>query len=62
MPEPTQSVVELEEILHSYTTIFLVFDAVFFAMLLAGVILLIRFAKSKKRLQESKSFRNPLQI
>ena len=56
MPQPTQSVVELEEILHNYTTIFLVFDAVFFAMLSADVLLLIRFAKSKKRLQESNEY------
>lgn len=48
-----QYISELEEILHSYTTIFLVFDIVFFIMLLAGVILLIHFAKSKKKLKES---------
>ena len=56
MPEPTQTISELEEIIQSYTTIFLVFDMVFFAMLIAGVLLLIRFAKSKKKLKESNEY------
>lgn len=57
MSEPAaQSLAELEEILHGYTTIFLVFDVVFFAMLFAGVILLIHFVKSKKKLKESNEY------
>ena len=51
-----QYISELEEILHSYTTIFLVFDIVFFVMLLTGMILFIHFTKSKKKLKESNEY------
>lgn len=56
MPETAQNIEELEEILHGYTTIFLVFDVVFFAMLFAGVLLVIHFIKSKKKLKESNEY------
>lgn len=56
MQEPTQNIAEMEKIIQSYTTIFLVFDIVFFAMIFAGVILLIHFIKSKKNLQDSNEY------
>lgn len=56
MPEPASTVLELEEIISRYTTYFIFFDIVFFALLIAGVILLIHFAKSKKKLKESNDY------
>ena len=56
MPEPATTVLELEEIIQRYTTYFIFFDIVFFVLLLAGVILLIHFAKSKKKLKESNEY------
>lgn len=56
MPEPDSTVLELEEIISRYTTYFIFFDIVFFALLIAGVILLIHFAKSKKKLKESNDY------
>ena len=56
MPEPATSIQELEEIVQHYTTYFIVFDIIFFAMLFAGIVLLIHFAKSKKKLKESNEY------
>ena len=39
MPEPTGTVLELEEIISRYTTYFIFFDIVFFAFLIAVVFL-----------------------
>ena len=36
MPEPDSTVLELEEIISRYTTYFIFFDIVFFALLIAG--------------------------
>lgn len=47
---------KLEAIIQNYITYFLVFDIVFFVMLISGIILLIRFLKSKKNLNESNEF------
>ncbi len=56
MPEPASTLLELEEIIQRYTTYFIFFDIIFFVMLFAGVILLIHFAKSKKKLKESNEY------
>lgn len=56
MPEPATTVLELEEIIQRYTTYFIFFDIVFFVFLIAGVILLIHFVKSKKKLNESNEY------
>lgn len=47
---------ELEAIIHSYTVIFVIFDVTFFAMLLLGLGLLIRYLKSKKKLHDSNEY------
>ena len=44
MPEPTGTVLELEEIISRYTTDFIFFDIVFFAILLAAVFIQITSA------------------
>lgn len=49
----TQTVEELEDIIRNYITYFIVFDILFFAVLFASVLLLIRFLKSKKSLKDS---------
>lgn len=56
MPQPTQDISELELIIQNYTTYFIVFDVVFFVMLVAGVIFLIHFIKSRKKLKESTEY------
>ena len=43
----SQKIAELESIIHDYTVIFLIFDALFFVLLLGGVILAIKFIKEK---------------
>ena len=45
-----------ENIIHKYTTFFIVFDIIFFLFILAGVLILIRFLKSKKNLQDSNEY------
>lgn len=52
MPD-AQTIAELEGIIRSYTTFFLIFDAVFFALIVLVVCLAINFFKSKKNLRES---------
>ena len=56
MPESETTILELEAIIQRYTTYFLFFDIVFAIFLLGGVILLIHFAKSRKKLKESKEY------
>lgn len=56
MPQPTQDVSELELIIQNYTTYFIVFDIVFFVMLVAGVIFMIHFIKFRKKLKESSEY------
>ncbi len=56
MPESETTILELEAIIQRYTTYFLLFDIVFAIFLLGGVILLIHFAKSRKKLKESKEY------
>lgn len=51
-----QQVAELESILREYTTYFLVFDIVFFVLLVLGVILMIRFLLSRKNLHASNEY------
>lgn len=43
----------LHGIIHSYTVFFIIFDIVFFAIILGAVGLLIRYLKSQKRLRSS---------
>lgn len=52
----TQQIYELENIIHNYTVYFLIFDSVFFLMLLAGVLLLIRYLKFRKSLERSNEY------
>jgi len=52
----TDKIAELELILSNYTTIFIIFDIIFFVMILLGIILLIRFLKSKKNLHDSNEY------
>lgn len=54
--QPVQELSELENILQTYITFFIFFDIVFFAMLAAGTVLLIRFLKSKKNLTDSNEY------
>ena len=56
MPESETTILELEAIIQRYTTYFLLFDIVFAIFLFGGVILLIHFAKSRKKLKESKEY------
>ena len=56
MPESETTILELEAIIQRYTTYFLLFDIVFAVFLFGGVILLIHFAKSRKKLKESKEY------
>lgn len=51
-----QKIIELEAIVHKYTTFFIIFDTAFFALIVIGVILLIRFLKSKKNLKSSNEY------
>ncbi|MBQ9281840.1 MAG: hypothetical protein IJ207_06530 [Treponema sp.] len=53
---PAQQISELESILHEYTTYFLVFDIVFFVLIVLGVILSIRFLLSRKNLHASNEY------
>ena len=52
----TQTIENLEFIIRNYTTIFIVFDILFVTMIFVGVLLLIRFLKSKKSLQDSNEY------
>lgn len=52
----TQTVEELEDIIRNYITYFIVFDILFFAVLFVSVLLLIRFLKSKKSLEDSNEY------
>ena len=52
----TQTIEELENIIQNYITVFIVFDILFFGMILVGVLLLIRFLKSKKNLRDSNEY------
>ena len=56
MMTEARKIAELESILHSYTTFFLIFDALFFVLLLCGVIFLIKFIKDKKNLHASNEY------
>lgn len=56
MPEPTNDVLELEKIVHNYTTYFIFFDIVFILMILGCLLLLIRFLKTQKRLKDSDAY------
>lgn len=49
-------IVELESIIQNYTIFFLIFDIVFFALLVFGIVLAIRFIKSRKHLKDSNEF------
>lgn len=49
-------IIELESIIQNYTIFFLIFDIVFFALLVFGIVLAIRFIKSKKHLKDSNEF------
>ena len=51
-----ESISNYESIIHNYTTFFIVFDIIFFIMILSGVIILIRFLKSKKNLKDSNEY------
>lgn len=51
-----ESISNYENIIHNYTTFFIVFDIIFFIMILSGVIILIRFLKSKKNLKDSNEY------
>lgn len=52
----TQTIEELEKIVDKYTTFFIVFDIVFFVLLVLGVWLLIRFLKAKKSISNSNNY------
>ena len=52
----TQTIENLEFIIRNYTTVFIVFDILFVTMIFVGVLLLIRFLKSKKSLQDSNEY------
>ena len=52
----TQTIQELERVIQNYITFFIVFDIIFFAMIFTGVLLLIRFLKSKKNLRDSNEY------
>ena len=53
MEYTTSEIQELYDIIHSYTFFFIIFDIVFFVGVVASVILLIQYLKSKKRLRTS---------
>lgn len=52
----SQRIMELEGIIHNFTTYFIIFDIVFFFMTILGLMLSIRFLKSRKRLKESNEY------
>lgn len=56
MPQPTNDVLELEKIVHTYTTYFIIFDIVFILMFLGCILLLIRFLKAQKKLKDSDEY------
>lgn len=56
MPQPTNDVLELEKIVHTYTTYFIIFDIVFILMILGCLLLLIRFLKAQKQLKDSNEY------
>ena len=51
-----EKIVELESIIQNYTIFFLIFDIVFFALMILGIVLAIRFIKSRKGLKDSNEF------
>lgn len=51
-----EKIAELESIIQNYTIFFLIFDIVFFALMICGIILAIRFIKSRKHLKDSNEF------
>lgn len=51
-----EKIAELESIIQSYTIFFLIFDIVFFVLLVFGIVLAIRFIKSRKHLKDSNEF------
>ncbi len=51
-----EKIAKLESIIQSYTVFFLIFDIVFFVLLVSGIILAIRFIKSRKHLKDSDEF------
>ena len=51
-----EKIAELESIIQNYTIFFLIFDIVFFALMIFGVVLAIRFIKSRKHLKDSNEF------
>ncbi|MCQ2242265.1 sensor histidine kinase [Treponema sp.] len=51
-----EKIAELESIIQNYTIFFLIFDIVFFALLVFGIVLAIRFIKSRKHLKDSNEF------
>lgn len=56
MPVPTQDILELQKIVRTYTTFFIIFDIVFFLLIFTCVVLLIRYLKSKKKLEDSDEY------
>lgn len=56
MGEPAQNIFELEKIVKNYTTYFIVFDIVFFLLILVCILLLIYNLKSKKKLEASDEY------
>ena len=56
MTEKPLSPAEMEEILKSYTTIFIIFDIVFFSMIFIFIILLIHYIKSRKNIRDSNEY------
>lgn len=51
-----QKIMELEEIINNFTTFFIIFDIIFFFMMIFGLLLSIRFLKSRKNLKDSNEY------
>ncbi len=54
--DTTQNIQELEAIIKSFITYFIVLDIVFFILLFACILTLIRYLKSKKKLKDSDEY------
>ena len=56
MIDKEQEIAELQNIIHQYTTFFIIFDIIFFITIIAIIIFAIQYLKSKKQLKNSSRY------
>ena len=51
MQDAQQEIQKLQEIIHQYTTFFIIFDIIFFITIILIILFAIQYLKSRKRLK-----------